>query len=213
MVEKKPTTLGGLILCMMIPFLETDQSFGLMAILLLGFIDDVADLKPFPKLVCETYVAWFVTGSVGATIWVVFFMNAMNLSDNMDGLAIGLGVISALFLEKWILCFLLLSVLPANFPNARVYLGDLGSLSLGYVLALSVLEHSTVIPILNVALPIVDTGFVVLSRLKRRRSPLKGGRDHLSHILARKVGKTWAVVALWGIGLGVAIIGRVWYIG
>lgn len=205
--RKEPPCVGGIVLCAMFPILTTTQSYGLMMFLVLGWLDDVLDLKPYPKLVLETLIGWYVTRDIYATIWIVFFVNAMNLSDNMDGLAIGLGVIASVAMEMYLLSIVLLLILPLNMRPARIYLGDCGSLSLGYLLSLGVLAHTP--HVTAVSMVFVDTIFVAVSRPLRGRHPFRGGRDHLSHLLARRLGTDKAVFVLWGANALIAIIGRV----
>ena len=167
MVETKPWTVGGLILCTLYPVLQTKESVGLVLVLLLGLVDDARDLSPLRKLVVETLIAWVVTCSIPAVVWIVFFMNAMNLSDNMDGLAIGLGMIAGVAFGMGELTLVLSILLPFNLKPAKIYLGDLGSLSLGYLLALQVTNHPSGAVFLLV--PIVDTLYVSISRLATSR--------------------------------------------
>jgi UDP-GlcNAc:undecaprenyl-phosphate/decaprenyl-phosphate GlcNAc-1-phosphate transferase len=139
-------------------------------------------------------------------IWIVGITNAVNLLDNSDGLAasttlvasLGAGAIAALYGQYLIagLSFALagaaLGFLWHNWHPASVYLGDAGAYFLGFLLAIVTLRlrpvsidlpWSGLIPVLLLLLPIVDTCFVVLRRLRERRHPFTPGRDHLSHLL------------------------------
>ena len=156
-------------------------------------------------------------------IWIVGITNAVNLLDNSDGLAasttlvasLGAGIIAALYGQYLIagLSFALagaaLGFLWHNWHPASVYLGDAGAYFLGFLLAIVTLRlrpvsidlpWSALIPVLLLLLPIADTGFVVLRRLRERRHPFTPGRDHLSHLLMdRGLSVPRAVGALQGL--------------
>jgi UDP-GlcNAc:undecaprenyl-phosphate/decaprenyl-phosphate GlcNAc-1-phosphate transferase len=141
-------------------------------------------------------------------LWVVGMTNAFNLLDNMDGLSAGVALVaSAVFLvNAWalgeffisllLLAFIgsLLGFLFYNYHPATVFLGDCGSLFIGYVIASLTLLESYVsnasstlfpvlMPVLVLALPIMDTATVVLIRLHEGRPIYVGDRRHLSHRL------------------------------
>ncbi len=147
-------------------------------------------------------------------LWIIGLTNAFNLIDNMNGLSGGVAVISSLFFglimfangnrELGEVLFVLmgagLGYLPHNFPRARVFMGDTGSMFLGFVLAgLSIVgswstatgwaadrfKISLAIPALVLAYPIFDTALVVVTRILRRRPISLGGKDHSSHRLVR----------------------------
>jgi UDP-GlcNAc:undecaprenyl-phosphate GlcNAc-1-phosphate transferase len=139
--------------------------------------------------------------------WIVGITNAINFFDNMDG-----GAAIACFISSFGFCaygfltgqpyigvfgLLLMGVLAGFFiwnrRPARIYMGDSGALFLGILLATITIRIDPVadsklvsfaIPILFLALPILDTTVVVINRIRSGRSPLEGGRDHLSHRLA-----------------------------
>jgi UDP-GlcNAc:undecaprenyl-phosphate GlcNAc-1-phosphate transferase len=189
------------------------------AMFLVGLFDDLWGLRPFLKLMAQIAIAiaWMVAAPrlnltglpvvdwLIALTWIVGITNAFNLLDNVDGLAAGVAVIAAGFY----LAVLwptgtgpLLTVLSAflgatsaflmfNFSPATIFMGDCGSLFLGFFLSgmgLVVPEQAavvsaSVVPVLVLFVPIFDTSFVTLTRLMVGRSPLVGGRDHLSHRL------------------------------
>jgi len=157
-------------------------------------------------------------------VWVVGITNAMNLLDNMDGLSAGIATIAALWFGiiaavngqvlvaslAFALAGCAVGFLRHNRAPAKVYMGDAGSLFLGFVLAAIgiKLEFTTdpviasLIPILVLTVPVMDTTLVVVERLRHGLPPLRGGRDHLSHRLVRlglPVGV--AVGAIAGLGL------------
>jgi UDP-GlcNAc:undecaprenyl-phosphate GlcNAc-1-phosphate transferase len=210
------------------------------AIAVLGLIDDLRGLQPVTKLAVEAGAGagLFLTGS-GAELfgipgldlpltmlWVVALTNALNLLDNMDGLAPGVAAMSALgffaisAFEGHILVAILavalagacLGFLLHNFPPARVFLGDAGSLLVGFLLAALGLNLDLVgqeglvrvtIPILVLAVPLFDTTLVLVARIREDRPVFLGGTDHASHRLAAR-GMPHARVALLAIGIQAA---------
>ena len=141
-------------------------------------------------------------------LWVVGMTNAFNLLDNMDGLSAGVALVaSAVFLlNAWLLGEFFISLLLLAFMGslagfllynrhpASVFLGDCGSLFVGYVMAsLTLLEryvsHASstlfpvLMPVLVLAVPIMDTATVVMIRLREGRPIYVGDRRHLSHRL------------------------------
>ena len=153
--------------------------------------------------------------------WLVGVTNSINFFDNVDGGASGTIAISSFFL--FLLAFqggqysiAALSIVLAgattgfllwNRPPARIYMGDAGALFLGLLIATLALRldpnpiflsASFAIPILLLAIPILDTSVAVLSRIRRGLSPFQGGQDHLSHRLMRSgLNKIQAVLTLW----------------
>ena len=138
-------------------------------------------------------------------LWIVGVTNAINLLDGIDGLATGvaacisltLGVFS-IFMDNILLAILSLSLtgaclgfLPHNYFPARIFLGDSGSLVIGFVLSaigiMSVFKAPTAValavPLLIFALPIFDTGSVVIGRLLRGDSVFEADRSHVHHRL------------------------------
>ncbi len=153
--------------------------------------------------------------------WLVGLTNAFNFIDNLDGGAAGVSIIAAfsIFLLGWmsdqyLIATLAISVAGAtagfifwNINPARIYLGDGGALFLGIVFGILLLQlepeaidgfTSSAIPILILAVPIIDTSVVVISRTLRGISVLQGGRDHLSHRI-QKIGfsRKYTASLLW----------------
>jgi UDP-GlcNAc:undecaprenyl-phosphate GlcNAc-1-phosphate transferase len=180
--------------------------------------------------VAFTGVGWL--DLVITVLWIVGLTNAMNLLDNSDGLAasttlvaaVGTGIIAALYGQFFVagLAFALagiaLGFLWHNWAPATVYLGDAGAYFLGFLLAIVTLRlrpvginlpWSALIPVLLVALPVLDTAFVVVRRIIERRHPFTPGRDHLSHVLmARGLNVRTSVGVLQGV-LVVSVAGAV----
>lgn len=153
--------------------------------------------------------------------WIVGITNSINFFDNVDGGASGAIAIASLFLfifalqgNQYFIAALSIVLggstvgfLLWNKPPARIYMGDAGALFLGVLIATLTLRFnpnpidrvsSFAIPVLLLAVPILDTTVAVLSRLRRNISPFQGGQDHLSHRLMRAgFRKQTAVLILW----------------
>jgi len=193
-----------------------------LAMAAVGFVDDVRRLNAQAKLLAQIVLSAVLlqfglelqlTGyrliDVFITLfWLVGITNAFNLLDNMDGLAATIAVVVAAFrllvadsdgdtVGVHITAALigaLVGFLVRNFPPAKIFMGDTGSLFLGFFLGgLSLLSTDRaysrgvaavlVIPVFLLLIPIFDTAFVTLTRLLAGRSPAVGGRDHTSHRL------------------------------
>jgi UDP-GlcNAc:undecaprenyl-phosphate GlcNAc-1-phosphate transferase len=139
-------------------------------------------------------------------LWIVGVTNAMNLIDGLDGLAVGIGGIAALGLFAVsaaanpllatltiVLAGAAAGFLPHNFYPARMFLGDTGSMFIGYMLAVVGVHGSfkattaTVLflPIVVLGMPLFDTVFAIFRRARRRVSPFKADREHIHHRLVR----------------------------
>ena len=158
-------------------------------------------------------------------VWIVGVTNSINFFDNLDGGASGTVAISSMSLfllatqgEQFLIAALAIVLAGAtsgfltwNKPPARIYMGDAGALFLGLLIASLTVRLDTnpinkiaafSIPILILAVPIMDTCVAVFSRLRRGASPFQGGRDHLSHRLMRTgLSKRMAVITLWLISM------------
>jgi UDP-GlcNAc:undecaprenyl-phosphate GlcNAc-1-phosphate transferase len=192
---------------------------GGLASALLGLIDDVRPFRPQTKLTAQLVIATVavssglrlpVTGIVWgdtliAILWLVALSTAFNLLDNMDGLAAGVagiaaGALAALFagagrldlaLLAAAVCGACVGFLFHNFAPASIFMGDAGSLFLGFTvgglaLAAGAAQQppsaaALLLPLLIVVLPIFDTVFVTLHRFVARRPLSQGGTDHTSH--------------------------------
>jgi UDP-GlcNAc:undecaprenyl-phosphate GlcNAc-1-phosphate transferase len=189
---------------------------------LLGLGDDVFHLRPGPKLALQAAIAVLAIrcglvylvpenpalGAGVSLLWLVGITNAFNLLDNMDGLSAGVALIASV-------CLYLLSCgsaaqsycLPAclaagsiagflcfNFHPARIFMGDSGSLFLGFLLASIALQTQNqnpgspatgLAPVMIMAIPILDMLFVSVTRRLRGQPISQGGTDHSSHRLVR----------------------------
>ncbi|MGW0770919.1 undecaprenyl/decaprenyl-phosphate alpha-N-acetylglucosaminyl 1-phosphate transferase [Streptomyces sp. NPDC002676] len=195
----------------------------------LGLIDDLRQLSPRLRLCVETAAASVVVLAGGhptvfggtvdvviAVVWIVFVTNAFNLLDNMDGAASSLCVVLGGFLcltaltggaeglgaVMAALAGAGLGFLFHNRHPARIFLGDAGSLFLGFTLAsTTVVVHQDVVGLsgpvgllLATLVPTVDTTLVMLSRYLESRPLMQGGTDHVAHRL-RRLGMTVPQVA------------------
>ena len=167
-------------------------------------------------------------------VWFVGMANSVNLLDNMDGSAAGVSLVSAAFVfflavdrDPALACAAAIAVgatagfLLHNYPPARIYMGDAGSLLLGFTLAGLAVRiprdpgtpwRNLVVPLFVLGAPVFDTTLVWFTRRAARRPFLQGGRDHTTHrlmALGLSPRRTLAVIygvaaALGGIGLFVA---------
>lgn len=209
---------------------------GAALVFALGVIDDRLVLGWFSKLLGQIVAAILLLASDNSgtvflltpfglamsLVWIVGLANAMNFLDNMDGLCAGIAAVAALSfvvlgtlagdpgtaLFAAALAGAALGFLRFNFPPARIFLGDGGSLFLGYALAsLGVMTSRNLnfsldllVPVVALAYPIFDISFVSITRVARGQSLTQGGRDHTSHRLARIVGTpkatAWTIYAI-----------------
>jgi len=185
-----------------------------------GIFDDQLQLSPVAKLVASlatgAFLVFALAGPEGglpsiytlvAIVWFAGICHAVNLLDNMDGLAAGIGLIAAVFLAVLLgdhlgpalvvlliaLAGALLGFLYWNRSRARLFMGDSGSLFIGSVLGAASLVpvynaplafiSPAVIVVLVLIVPLFDTGFVLVLRRLAGRHATRGGIDHVSHRL------------------------------
>ncbi|MBU1912541.1 MAG: undecaprenyl/decaprenyl-phosphate alpha-N-acetylglucosaminyl 1-phosphate transferase, partial [Candidatus Omnitrophica bacterium] len=187
-------------------------------IMLLGLVDDIKDLRPILKISGQllgiviliifgvfTKIAFFPgwANILITAIWILFITNAFNLLDIMDGLTSGLVIIISLSLLAIALinrdifsCVILTALIGAhigflkyNYPPAKVYMGDTGSLFSGFLLAMVAINISyapmerqvaLLTPILAMSLPIYDTLFLIVMRIKKKKPIFNKTRDHFA---------------------------------
>jgi UDP-GlcNAc:undecaprenyl-phosphate GlcNAc-1-phosphate transferase len=157
--------------------------------------------------------------------WVVGICNSINFFDNLDGGAAGTTAVTAftlslLTIENGQSLIAALSIVVTgstlgfliwNKSPARIYMGDAGALFLGFLIATLTIRFDPLIssaitsfslPLLLLAIPILDTTVAVISRLRRRISPLQGGKDHLSHRLIRMgISRKLTAIILWTLSI------------
>ncbi len=199
---------------------------GALVLWAVGTLDDRRTVTPQLRVVAAIGAAtllfagglgWSVFGQpfadyVLTVLWVVGLVNAFNLMDNMDGAsstiasfsALGVAVL-AISLNDPVLGALALGLvgaclgfLPYNLarPSARIFLGDGGSMPLGFIVAATIMAlplggeagwHRLLAAVLLAGLPILDTSLVIVSRHRAGISLLQGGRDHITHRLRRRL--------------------------
>lgn len=189
------------------------------------FVEDALQIVHFP---------WPVSLLI-TVIWVVGITNAINLIDGLDGLAGGVAFIASMciaytaYIHGWyLICMALLGLaggaagfLPFNFHPAKTFMGDCGALYLGFMLsAFSIMNPVktttllvTAVPMLVLALPILDTAFAILRRLVNRRPIMEADKGHLHHrIMSVGMGQKRTVLTLYCIsgvmGLAGILISR-----
>lgn len=229
---------------------------GSFILLIIGLVDDKMGMMPNFKLLGQFLAAMVVIKAglrvdfipnyylsvIFTYLWIIGITNSFNLLDNMNGLSAGIAGIASLFFGiislmsgqlvagtvSFALAGCAFGFLKHNFPKANIFMGDTGSLVLGYVLASLailgswksfVLTTSLMIPVLVLGYPIFDTALVSIIRILEGRSIFQGGKDHSSHRLALLGLKRYrAVLAIYGIcvclGLSAIVVTKVhWTIG
>jgi UDP-GlcNAc:undecaprenyl-phosphate GlcNAc-1-phosphate transferase len=206
-----------------------------------GLIDDILHIKPYQKLIGQFIGVAVIIGfglvlpwtnseifNIAITaFWLIGITNAINLLDNMDGLAAGISAVAAFSLALGFSAsgqpveLLLISIfigaligfLVYNFNPASIFMGDCGSMFVGFFLASSVLLNQVggrsrgvvsilAVPALILFVPIFDTTFVTVLRKLWGRKASQGGRDHTSHrLVALGLSERAAVLMLYGFAL------------
>ena len=212
----------------------------------MGLIDDLRGLSPVFRFVvglglATVLVAYGVVlqsplpdwlDMVISVVWILGMTNAFNLLDNIDGLAAGTAAVAAgaFFVIAILndqqysallaigLAGAMLGFLRSNFAPATIYMGDAGSLFIGFMMAYLGLKMRTNVaeipqlfaPVLVLGIAVLDTTVVVVSRLRRGLSPFTGGQDHLSHRFLRlglSVRRSVTVLLVAAFALGVLAVG------
>jgi UDP-GlcNAc:undecaprenyl-phosphate GlcNAc-1-phosphate transferase len=206
-------------------------ALGLLAIAVVGGLDDKFCLRPSHKLLGEALAGLLLGlalagGPLGpvavplALMLVIALANAVNLIDGLDGLAAGYTAVAAAGFAlvmaiaglspalAAVLSLAALGFLLWNFPTARTFMGDVGSLGIGYCLAyllLSIGQHRgavlvSALPL--VAIPLCDMALGIARRWIRGRPILQGDRDHFYDVLNRKLGNpVLATLVVYGLAL------------
>jgi UDP-GlcNAc:undecaprenyl-phosphate GlcNAc-1-phosphate transferase len=206
---------------------------------LMGLVDDLRSLSPWPRLITQTVVGSIVAfiivqgGTVGTPFgtstlntavtifWIVGICNSINFFDNLDGAASGAVAIAALGVffiafDRGQELVSALSIVTAgatigflmwNKSPAKIYMGDAGALFLGVIISVATIRlnpgitptwQSLAIPVMLLAVPLLDTCVAVFSRIACGLSPLTGGKDHLTHRLVRDgLIRRAAAISLW----------------
>lgn len=199
-----------------------------LVLFLLGLADDKKHLGPFFKLAVQFAVALIAAGfaevrvelfiesrivtTLLSALWIVLIINAFNFLDNMDGASAGIAVIVStvlftaaalsgqVFVGGMTLVFIgtLLGFLIFNFPPAKIFMGDAGSLVIGFFVALFSLRttyyheaqngqwYSVLLPVIVMAVPLYDFISVTVLRISQGKSPFVGDTQHFSHRLKKR---------------------------
>jgi len=205
-----------------------------------GIVDDLRPIKPYTKLIVQIISALLITlfgitteilsptwTAIPVTVlWIVAITNAFNLLDNMDGLSAGIAFITGIILSivsgiqgRWelatistIIAGASLGFLKYNFHPASIFMGDCGSMFLGFIIGtLSIVgtyKHASnlavtiAVPVLVMAVPIFDTALVTIMRQLTGRSVSQGGKDHTSHrLVVLGLSQRQAVLLLYSLSI------------
>jgi UDP-GlcNAc:undecaprenyl-phosphate GlcNAc-1-phosphate transferase len=228
---------------------------GIVIMHLMGLWDDRKAMGPYSKLFVQlalaaaivalnptvrALTAWgYVPSLILTVLWITAVTNAFNFLDNMDGLSAGVAcvcamcfLVAALSIGQWfvaaslaLLIGALLGFLCFNFAPASIFMGDSGSLVIGFILGVLTIRtqylprgqdfgagwYAVFVPVIVLAVPLYDLIVVSLIRIARGVSPFKGDTNHFSHrLVARGMSKRTAVLCLYLIsaatGLGAIIL-------
>jgi len=215
--------LSGFGVAYLISGVKTEIGFcvALAALFLVGLIDDLRGISPWIRLIAQTVSAafflWWPSGSfaslgmpvlsfVPECLFIVVLVNAFNFLDGADGIVAGVVPIIALgfilvarnnsdALVAVLLLGSCLGFLIFNFPPAKIFMGDNGSTTLGFVIAflslsfyrsLPITDSGQLIPLLFAAVPLLDMSFAVLRRLRSGMPITEGDRRHCYDLLLRR---------------------------
>ena len=198
------------------------------SLFVLGLWDDIKRLGPFFKLAVQFAIAivaaafadirveFFIENrmitSLFSAFWIVLIVNAFNFLDNMDGLSAGIAAIAGsilftaaaisgqIFVGGLALVFVgaLLGFLVFNFPPAKIFMGDAGSMVVGFVVAMLTLRttyyhealsgrwYPVLMPLVVMAVPLYDFLSVTILRISQAKSPFVGDTQHFSHRLRKR---------------------------
>jgi UDP-GlcNAc:undecaprenyl-phosphate GlcNAc-1-phosphate transferase len=215
-----------------------------------GIVDDRKALGPYPKLAIQLAVTAALVVSfqslrvltalgtapsiVLTVLWITAITNAFNFLDNMDGLSAGVAAVcttaflaAALSIQQWfvagslaLLLGALIGFLCFNFPPASIFMGDAGSLVVGFLLgvltvrttylpqgeALGAGWYAVFMPVIVLAVPLYDLVVVSIIRIARGKSPFVGDTNHFSHrLVARGMSKRTAVLCIYLVTAATAI--------
>ncbi len=228
---------GVLVTVLVLRLMPAFAAAGLAVIALTGALDDKLSITPTQKLIGElaaglllgaafAHGPWGLVGVAASVVLVVALANAVNLIDGMNGLAAGYTTVAAAGLA-----FLALSigVSPAfacalsvaslgfllwNFPKAKTFMGDVGSLAIGYGFAYLLMSlgdrswRGLVSALPMVAVPLCDMTLGIVRRRLRGRPIFEGDRDHFYDVLHRKLGNPVTVIwVVYALSLAFVVLG------
>ncbi|SVD08340.1 uncharacterized protein METZ01_LOCUS361194, partial [marine metagenome] len=216
-----------------LPLLGIVLVLGTLSMFILGLIDDIWPVKPLTKLLSQIAVsslfihaggvfnlfAYDLINMLITYLWFLVIINSLNMLDNMDGLAVGIASLSIIYLvlisippsgTEPLIILLGITILAAliafwlfNFNPASIFMGDSGSLSIGFILAALTIPSELnynfglivntkienyiflLIPLALLSVQIFDFTFVTINRLLQGKKPYIGGKDHTSHSLVK----------------------------
>ncbi len=223
---------------------------GATMIVFLGFVDDLKALKPGLKFLFQIIVVFIIIkGGVYIKIgffplwvnyiltlfWLLTIINAINFLDIMNGLASFVSLIiliSFIFYsslgDNFSLLLISVSTFGAvlgffyyNFPNAKIFLGDTGSMFLGYTLGVlsfaidysNLTDRGIINPLIILIIPLLEISFTTLRRLYFGIPPWKGSPHHLSYYIRDRIGANKTVYFMGGLSLFAGIISVLNYLG
>lgn len=229
------TLLAGLLVLHVVGLIDDRRPMGpwIKLILMVGVATVMVSASDSRLLtMLDPYVGGPWLSVVVTVLWLVVVTNAMNFLDNMDGLSAGVGAISAsCFLAgalvtpspQWFVCACLALLIGAltgflvfNFPPAKIFMGDSGSLVVGFLLAFLTVRttfydtndprplsgnwYALLMPLVILAVPLYDFVSVIAIRLSQGRNPLVGDMQHVSHrMVERGLSPPAAVLVIWGL--------------
>ncbi len=184
------------------------------------FLEEIINIENIIGLNLSNNLNFFFT-----VFWIIVLMNALNFIDNMDGFAavnssficIAITILAFIFNQNYladvsfILLFSVLGFLLFNFPPAKIYMGDSGSLFIGFILGfISILFdwnpggesilYSSIPPVfLFFTVPLLDFLTVFIHRIKNNISPTTGGTDHISHRLLKQGKSVQKILILFSV--------------
>jgi UDP-GlcNAc:undecaprenyl-phosphate GlcNAc-1-phosphate transferase len=232
-----------------IPMLATFLACA-FALHVMGIIDDRKALGPYSKLIVQLLCAaalaipfpevraltalGTVPSIVLTILWIAAITNAFNFLDNMDGLSAGVAavcttafLVTTILIGQWFVAATLACLLGAvlgflifNFPPAKIFMGDAGSLVVGFVLGVLTVRttflpegadfgagwYAVFAPAIVLAVPLYDLIVVSVIRISKGKSPFQGDRNHFSHrLVARGMSRRTAVLTIYLVSAATAI--------
>jgi UDP-GlcNAc:undecaprenyl-phosphate GlcNAc-1-phosphate transferase len=205
------------------------QFFGASVLIFYGVQINIFNSPEFLNSSDTMINNWLNTGFT--LFWVLALANAFNFIDSIDGIVVGLSGVSTLFFfiislttgqeELFLFCSVLLGICIGlyffNSHPAKLFLGDSGAQTLGFILASIAIIYNPLrggqsstwfVPILIFYMPLFDLILVVLSRFKRNKKIYKASRDHTYHRLSAKgVSIHHSVLIIHGVSLAMSMIG------
>lgn len=205
-----------------------------------GLLDDILQISPPAKFILQLFASlllihagfmieftrWYIFNFILTLFWLVGITNAFNLLDNMDGLSSGIALIvtffmmvffvmsgmSSYFLVSMAFAGALLGFLIYNFNPASIFMGDAGSLFIGFFIAGIAISkkflftanifYVILIPAFILLVPIFDTTFVTITRKLSSKPVSQGGKDHTSHrLVSIGLSEKEAVLVLYALSI------------